>query len=405
MRRLLFILVVVLGLLIGFAPQPTAACGGLFCTNTPVDQAAERIIFAVDRSAGAITAYVQINYTGSADAFSWVVPVPNNPEVGVAELSAFTELSQLTVPRLIFPPAPDCFAMPVMSASASGGEGVNVLQEGSVGPYDFAVIEDKDPNALVSWLRDNGYQITPAMEPLVKAYTDEGMVFLAMKLSGGKDVQDIQPVSMTYKAREPMIPIRLTAVAANPNMGILTWVFADQQATPANMTRLLMRKNDLAMTDMFGSTNYNSLRSGVLDSVQGQGFVVEYAQPTSALQSSDPLVSELVAKYSYVTRLYGEMSPEEMTLDPMFKFDGGLANVANTIDMTDRNSPYDCTDNSFHTVRRQQIDAAKGNRASPEEATADLRRGPLQLVSLAVVGGILGLIVWLARKPRRSNKI
>jgi hypothetical protein len=404
MRRSVFVLVAVLGLLIGFAPQPTAACGGLFCTNIPVDQAAERIIFAVDRSAGEITAYVQINYTGSPEDFSWVVPVPNNPKVGVAELASFTELSQLTVPRLIFPPQPDCFQMPVMSASGGGADSVNVLQQGSVGPYDFAVIEDDDPAVLVAWLRDNGYRITPEMEPLVKAYTDDNMVFLAMKLSGGKESQDIQPVSMTYKATEPMIPIRLTAVAANPNMGILTWVFADRQATPANMNRFLMRKNDMAMTDMFGNTNYNSLRSGVLDSVQGQGFVVEYAQPTSALQSSDPLIKELVAKYGYLTRLYGEMSPDEMTLDPMFKFDGDLANVSNTIDMTDRNSPYDCADNSIHTVRRQQIDAAKGNRLSPEDATKDLRRGPLQIISIVVVGGILLLIVWIARKPRRSNK-
>ena len=402
MRRLFLVLVAALGLLAGVAPGPAAACGGLFCTNTPVDQAAERIIFAVDHAAGEITAYVQINYTGSADAFSWVVPVPSNPTVGVAELDSFTELSQLTAPRLTFPPVPDCFQLPVFSAAP--GENVNVLQQGSVGPYDFAVIEDRDPAALVAWLRDNGYRITPEMEPLVKVYTDAGMVFLAMKLSGGQDVQAIQPVSMTYKASEPMIPIRLTAVAATPNMGILAWIFADRQAAPANMNRFLMRKNDLAMTDMVGGTNYNSLRSGVLDSVQGRGFVVEYAQPSSALQSSDPLINDLLARHAYVTRLYGEMSPEEMTVDPQFKFDAGLPPVSNSIDMTDRNSPYDCTDNSIHTVRRQQIDAAKGNRASPEEATQDLRRGPLQLVSIAVVGGILLLIVGLARKPRRSDQ-
>lgn len=401
MRRSFFVLACVLGLVTGSAPSPSAACGGLFCANTPVDQTAQRIIFAVNEAAGEITAYVQITYTGSSDAFSWIVPVPNNPKVGVADIAAFDELSQLTTPRLVFPPVPDCFTLPVVAGADSA---VNVLQQGTVGPYDFTVIEDKDPAVLLSWLRDNGYRITPETESLIKVYTDQGMVFLAMKLSSDKDVQNIQPVALTYKASAPMIPMRLTAVAANPNMAITTWIFANKQATPANMTRLLMRKNDLAMTDTSGGNNYNELRTGVLDSVQGKGFVIEYAQPTSALQSSDPLIKELSANYSYLTRMYSEMSPEEMILDPLFKFDAALAPISNTINMTDRNLPYDCKTNTLHTVRRQQIDAAKGNRASPEEATRDLRRGPLQILSLLLIGGILALITWLARKPRRSTQ-
>ena len=40
------------------------ACGGLFCQNTPVDQQAERIIFSINNN-NTISAYVQINYTGS----------------------------------------------------------------------------------------------------------------------------------------------------------------------------------------------------------------------------------------------------------------------------------------------------------------------------------------------------
>jgi len=54
-------------------------------------------------------------------------------------------------------------------------------------------------------------------------------------------------------------------------------------------------------------------------------------------------------------------------------------------------------------VRRQQNDAAKGpGRSSPEEATKDLRRGPLAVITIIFVGGILALIWWLARKPRRA---
>src|ERR671928_78331 len=86
-------------LLVGaLAVTPSAhACGGFFCTNVPVDQAAERIIFAVNDD-GTIDAYVQINYTGAPDAFAWVVPVPNPPKLDVVNMTMLRELDRLTQP-------------------------------------------------------------------------------------------------------------------------------------------------------------------------------------------------------------------------------------------------------------------------------------------------------------------
>src|SRR5215207_969650 len=88
-----------------------SACGGLFCQNVPVDQQAERIIFTVNGDS-TISAYVQINYTGSAPDFSWVVPVPSVPQVDVAEIATFDELSSLTSPIFIPPLMPGCAPIP-----------------------------------------------------------------------------------------------------------------------------------------------------------------------------------------------------------------------------------------------------------------------------------------------------
>ncbi|MCA1554843.1 MAG: DUF2330 domain-containing protein, partial [Chloroflexi bacterium] len=93
--------VVVLGAFV-LAPKSAQACGGFFCTNVPVDQAAERIIFAVNDD-GTIDAIVQINYTGAPDAFAWVVPVPNPPKVDVATMPMLRELDRLTQPVYIAP--------------------------------------------------------------------------------------------------------------------------------------------------------------------------------------------------------------------------------------------------------------------------------------------------------------
>lgn len=309
----------------GLALVPTAlACGGLFCQNIPVDQQAERIIFTVNRN-DTITAYVQINYTGSAPDFSWVVPVPSVPKVDVAEIASFDELSNLTAPVFIPPLMPSCAAIPVpMAALADDGAvggGVQVLASGTAGPYAYDVVTSSQPIELINWLRKNQYRITEQMEPLIKVYTDEGLIFLAMKLQPEQGVQDIQPVVMTYKGEHPMIPIRLTAVAATPNMNIIAWILGEKQAIPVNYAHPTI--DDGTLRYSFGSsdgTNYLQVVDQTVDLYSGRAFITEYAGPsaTLAVTANDPLVKQLLADFPYVTRVFGRISPEEMTVDPTF---------------------------------------------------------------------------------------
>ncbi|MBL8161671.1 MAG: DUF2330 domain-containing protein, partial [Anaerolineae bacterium] len=314
-----------------------SACGGLFCQNIPVDQQAERIIFTVNDN-GTITAYVQINYTGSAPDFSWVVPVPSVPEVDVAEIATFDELSRLTAPVFIPPLMPECAVIPVPAAMAGASDGsVEVLASGVAGPYAYDVVTSPDPTELIIWLRTNNYIITEAMEPLVKVYTDEGMVFLAMKLQPDQGAQDIQPVVMTYESTQPMIPLRLTAVAANPNMNVLTWILGETQALPTNYANPTISDDDLRYS--FGSsdgTNYLALIDQTVDLYSGRAFITEYAGPTSALVNAavDPLAADLLTRYPYITRVFGRISPEEMTVDPVFKLSDDVADVSNVRDLS-----------------------------------------------------------------------
>jgi hypothetical protein len=400
MRRA-FAALCLIGLLLIGKNAPAGASGGLFLKGGPLDQAAERVIFAVDSQAGEITAYMQMSYAGAAEGFAWIVPVPGTPTVEAADMAVFNELSDLTTPKLVFPPPQECFTQAAVSRVA--GEQVMALEPGSAGVADAAVIDGSDPAAVLAWLRDNGYKLTPETEPLIASYAGAGMSFVAIKVSGGPDARAVQPVAITYRATQPSLPIRLGASSSTPATSITAWIFADQQATPANLTRLTMRKNDLALTDLNGGNNYSTLRSGAIDSLKGQGFVVEYGQPTSQITATDPLIQRLAASHPYLTRLYGELSPAEMTLDPIFEIKAGLPDIANVIDMTNRVAPFDCEAQQLQTVRRQQNDAAKGpGRLSDEEATRDLRRGPLAVTSAIVIFGILALIWWLARKPRRA---
>lgn len=355
-----------------------SACGGFFCTTSPVDQNAERIIFTQNGD-GTVSAYVQIEYTGEAPDFSWILPLPEaiaaeDVEVPEDAMAAFTELEVATDPVFLMPPWPECLqnravAQTTTAASAS----VEVFASGEVGPYGFDVVGSEDPEALISWLRDNGYRVTEPMEPLIDLYVVEGFAFLAMKLRPDAGVQDVEPVKITYPSEAPMIPLRLTAVAANPDMAVMVWVYAQEQAVPANYAHETIANDELVFFGFGATSNYRTLMGQKADEHDGQAFITEYAGPAALLQVTHPLLRDLGTEYPYVTRLNTVISPEEMTVDPVFSYDSTLPDVSNVRDLSQMTGVYDCEP---RTVRQTSLattssDATGGSSVSqPSSASA-----------------------------------
>ena len=346
------LLAAVLVAIVGIASAQSAlACGGFFCIDTPVDQNAERIIFTQNGD-GTVSAYVQIEYTGSAPDFSWILPLPEaigaeDVEVPEDAMAAFRELEVATDPVFILPPLPECVvnprvtAMP-MAVAESAALDVEVFASGEVGPYAFDVVGSENPDALVAWLRENSYRVTEAMEPLIDLYVEEEFVFLAMKLRPDQGVQDVEPVKVTYPSTGPMIPLRLTAVAANPNMAVITWVYADRQAAPVNYAKMDIANEELIFFGRGGSNNYRQLMSQKADEYGGQAFITEYAAPTRELAVVHPLLQDLSSRHPYMTRLNTVISPEEMTVDPIFDYDPQLKDVSNVRDLSNMKGVFDC---------------------------------------------------------------
>ena len=100
------------------------------------------------------------------------------------------------------------------------GAGSPLVIQSSIGPYDYAVLKADNKDAMLKWLADNRYFIPVGTEDVVGPYINPGSFFLALKLQSGKSAGDIQPVVLEYPSEKPMIPIILTSVAAQPNMGI-----------------------------------------------------------------------------------------------------------------------------------------------------------------------------------------
>ncbi len=297
-----------LGLAASFVGSDALACGGMFCSNQsqPVDQAAERILFAVDKEQGTVEAHVQISYTGSAEQFAWVVPVQAVPELFPSVDDIFTTLSPFTMPlwNLTFTTEGTCkdegrnglmvSAPESADFDTAGGEppqdggGVTQVDAGAVGPYDYAVVQADSIESLVEWLDDpnadgdttDAYFIPDSFDEAAAPYVTSGHFFLALRLQKDKDVGDLVPLGMRYEGSEASIPLQLTAIAATPDMRLQPFVLGDARAVPVNY--LHVEVNELAVNWMDAGNNYPDVITQAANEAGGQAFATDFSGSTDA---------------------------------------------------------------------------------------------------------------------------
>lgn len=287
-------LTMVVGL--GIMQQAAEACGGFFCSlSQPVDQLGERILFVKDGED--IVAHVQIQFTGNSENFSWVVPVPSEPKLGVGSDALFQALQTATQPtfQLNLTTEGKCKPDPIVlrksqarllspGAVAEADDGVTIVSREEIGPFDTVVLTGDDPEKLKSWLRDNGYDIPETLDPLLNPYIEKKMFLVALKLLKDRESGDLQPIVMRYKSEKPEIPIRLTAVAAQPDMDVYAWILGQHRAIPANYKHAEI--NEARIDWLNRGSNYRQVVTEAINESGGRGFVTNYAGDNTVVDLS-----------------------------------------------------------------------------------------------------------------------
>lgn len=327
-------------------PGVALACGGFFPERTPVDQAAERIILH-PKGGDTVEAWFDIRFDGHPTSFAWVLPVPGVPEdLGTVDASVFNVLDVATEPRLEMPDACNSFDAGFGQPAPGGVDGtetnndpegrdVEVLDRRVVGDYDAVTLAAKTADALVEWLRTNGFRVADEMLPFIDLYLGQGLNFLAIKLVPGGGAESIKPLKLTYRSAKPTVPLRLASLAAVPEMGVKIFVVADGRYTPENVPELDIPLSALTYDAAAGRGNWGPAVARAIDAHQGEGLVVDYAASTGAakelvrdtwaavfpgedLDAARLAAKEILARGTYLTRLYGRFSPEEMGVDLTF---------------------------------------------------------------------------------------
>jgi len=358
------------------APASVWACGGTFCSNSPIIQNAERVLFLKRPGDPRTTAVVQIQAQGNDPDFAWVVPLDSVPEdIHEEPSNTFRQLDSTTSPTYLFfngarfgvGGGSGGFGCGSAEASTAGGSpredsatGVRVWAQGETGNYAYSVVSSEDPEALRQWLDNNRY-VTPAEAlPIIREYVDEHKYFLAVRLRAVQGVPSflVAPLAFTYQGRGPCVPIRLTRIATLPTLPIITYVVSDRRAVPINFAQTTVpdaevaRLGPMRFSAAAGPASLSAYDELVRDAVTeagGRAWITEYAGelPDGVAASLSPALQAQLPQYPYLTRMYTTISASAMDRDPEFVFAQGLPDVSNVHDLTEYTDRSSLVDGRF----------------------------------------------------------
>lgn len=336
--------------LLSSAPSDAHACGGCFHSPNPMGTvsvvSAHRMAFLSSTSESVL--WDQVQYTGNPEDFAWVLPVLGNPTVEVADNGFFEALVGETTITMRGPAPPPTFCADPCSpwsagfggASAStprdgffdAGTGVTVLHQGVAGPYETATISSTDPNALVTWLHDHGYQIGDEIAPTIAYYVGLGMNFVALRLSPQAGIDRMVPVRIRTPGLSLTLPLRMIAAGIGSSVDIELFVFAEGRMETASFPNAEVDRGAISYNWSTQTFDYDAQFDAAL--FQGSGvltnWVTEYAkQPVlsslaafrsgsgadrhSAMDDID-IISRAIPE-AYLTRLRTRLTPAELGAD------------------------------------------------------------------------------------------
>lgn len=239
------------------APRNAGAmCCPMPCDDCELLSFGQMNFVVMDRAAGRIRLVPNIRIVGTAPEFALVIPTPTAPALAPAPAALWNELSLLTAPVAADAGGDDGFFgcsgtddAPLAGTDATAGDrdatDVEIISRQKVGAFIAVTITSEVPDALVRWLRDNGYPVSEdeaaAFGPLVQ----RDWVFTAMKLDpsrpegrmpdGGWN-SSVEPVELSFAADGLEVPLEMLAINRGDSLPMAFFVVDDHRTTLEGFT-------------------------------------------------------------------------------------------------------------------------------------------------------------------------
>ena len=272
------------------------ACGGCFGPPGPSTQvSAHRMAFAISPTRTIL--WDQIQYVGEPSSFGWVLPIRGKVDVGVSSDELFNRLETTTQPRVTQPPPPACppperrcrttcyggedgaptaggFASDT-GTSAADAAVVDVWGTSVVGPYEATQLSSTDSLALENWLKDHGYVIPAAINPVIDEYVKEGFGFLAIKLVPTAGTTKMVPIRIAFDGASPTLPLRMVAAGTGDSVGIKLFMIGEGRWEAKNFASAEVANDDLVWDWAAMGSNLGTLENDLITKNAGKVWIDE----------------------------------------------------------------------------------------------------------------------------------
>ena len=226
-----------------FATNANAFCGFYVArADGELFNDASKVVFVRDGRKSVIT--MSSDYRGSAKDFAMIVPTPKvlqRNQVRTVKPATIDHLDQYSAPRLVeyfdndpcYPGDEVVFAEAVTigrvekPAPTRGPKafGVTIRAQYAVGIYDILMLSAKQSDGLITWLTQEGYNIPDGAEDVLQKYIKGGMKFFVarvnLKRHASAKVQELQPLQISFRSRDFMLPIQLGKVNSTGEQDLL----------------------------------------------------------------------------------------------------------------------------------------------------------------------------------------
>jgi hypothetical protein len=281
-RNLLIVAVLaVTPLFVGPGVAGACACGAVLADER-LEAVQETALVEVAGGTQAITLNIATETEATEAAF--IMPVPARAEFTLADGALFTELDEISAPRVEYR---EVERDGDGAGGAPSGSDVTVTDHVAVGPYDVAQLTGVDSGAVAGWLTTNGFELPPALAGALTPYLAEGWLVVAVRLTpegSGTFDGGLPPMRFTFPTTEPVYPMRLSATA--------------RYSQPLRLYVLADHRMDIS----------NPAPEGIDPELTFAGWV----EPDPAAY---PVVAGLVTERRFLTRYDASFLPEYLTDD------------------------------------------------------------------------------------------
>jgi len=254
---------------------------------------ASKVVFVRDGRKSVIT--MASDYRGAAKDFAMIVPSPKvlqRNQIRTVKPETVAHLDAYSAPRLVEYDDWDPCAPPVEPAiteSAPTAErrqgpralGVTVAAEYAVGVYDIAILRAKESDGLVTYLRQEGYQIPNGAELVLADYIADKMKFFVARVNlsrhNAAKSQDLPPLQISFRSQKFMLPLQLGKINADQEQSVLLMTLTRKGRVEASNYKNVRIPSDVDVP-VFIEQVFGQFYKAVFDRVAKPNTVVtEYA--------------------------------------------------------------------------------------------------------------------------------